>query len=63
MLRQEAAALGMMGRHDEATAAVENLLVSMPDLTISQVRNMVPVRNPIDWDRWLDGLRRAGLPE
>lgn len=63
LLRQEAVALGMMGRREEGAAAIANLLQSMPDLTISQVRNMVPVRNPEDWDRWLEGLRRSGLPE
>jgi TolB-like protein/class 3 adenylate cyclase len=63
LMRQEAAALGMLGRSDEARASVDRLLTVMPGLTIAQVRNMVPVRDPVDWERWLDGLRRAGLPE
>ena len=62
-MRQEAAALAMMGREQEAREACERLLKRMPDLTVSQVRHMVPVRHPDDHERWLEGLRRAGLPE
>ncbi|TMV09578.1 hypothetical protein FGK63_00460 [Ruegeria sediminis] len=63
LLRQEAAALGMLGRQDEARASVARLLEKMPGLTISQVRQIVPVRYEDDQDKWLEGLRRAGLPE
>ena len=62
-MRQETAALAMLGRMDEARAALERLLQRMPGLTVSQVRHMVPIRYPDDHERWLDGLRRAGLPE
>jgi adenylate cyclase len=62
-MRQETAALAMLGRMDEASAALERLLQRMPGLTVSQVRHMVPIRYPDDHERWLDGLRRAGLPE
>ncbi len=63
LMRQEAASLGMMGRIDEAHASVARLLETMPGLTISQVRKIVPVRYDDDWEKWLEGLRRAGLPE
>jgi TolB-like protein/class 3 adenylate cyclase/Tfp pilus assembly protein PilF len=63
LMRQQAASLGMLGRHKEASASVSQLLQVMPDLTISRVRHMVPVRYPEDHERWLEGLRRAGLPE
>lgn len=62
-MRQEAAALAMLGRTEEASSMLTRLLERMPGLTISQVRHMVPVRHPDDQERWLDGLRRAGLPE
>lgn len=62
-MRQECAALAMLGRDAEAAASLRRLLERMPDLTISQVRHMVPVRYPDDHENWLDGLRRAGLPE
>jgi Flp pilus assembly protein TadD len=63
LMRQEAAALGMLGRKDEAGAAIGRLLDRMPGLTIAQVRQIVPVRHADDHERWLEGLRRAGLPE
>lgn len=63
LMRQEAASLAMLGRLDDARASVTRLLDKMPGLTVSQVRKMVPVRAPDDWDKWLDGLRRAGLPD
>lgn len=63
LMRQEAAALGMLGRREEAQLAVARLLETMPGLTIERVRKMVPVREPGDWENWLEGLRRAGLPE
>ena len=34
-----------------------------PDLRISNLKELVPIRRPQDFDRWADGLRRAGLPE
>lgn len=63
LMRQEAAALAMLGRRQEAAESVARLLDRMPGLTVSQVRKMVPVRYAEDHERWLDGLRRAGLPE
>jgi len=62
-MRQLTAALSMLGRDEEAAESLEQLLKRMPDLTVSQVRRIVPVREPEDWDRWLDALRKAGLPE
>jgi adenylate cyclase len=63
LMRQEAAALGMLDRQEEAATSIARLLQRMPGLTITQVRQIVPVRYPDDQERWLDGLRRAGLPE
>jgi len=62
-LRQLAAALAMLGRQDEAAAALKQLVERMPGLTISQVARIVPVRHAADQERLLEGLRRAGLPE
>lgn len=63
LMRQEAAALAMLGRQEEAHASVGRLLDKMPGLTVTRVRAIVPVRHEDDWERWLEGLRRAGLPE
>jgi len=62
-MRQEAAALAMLGRKEEASASLMRLLDRMPGLTVGQVRHMVPIRYPADQERWLEGLRRAGLPD
>lgn len=62
-MRQEAASLAMLGRDTEAKASLERLMERMPDLTLDQVRRMVPVRYPEDIEVWIEGLRRAGLPE
>ncbi|MCV2887161.1 adenylate/guanylate cyclase domain-containing protein [Ruegeria aquimaris] len=63
LMRQEAAALAMLGRLDEARSSVGRLVEKMPGLTVTRVRAMVPVRHEADWELWLEGLRRAGLPE
>lgn len=62
LMRQEAAALAMLDRPQEAQASVVRLLDKMPGLTVSRVRAIVPIRHPADWERWLEGLHRAGLP-
>lgn len=61
-MRQEAAALAMLGREAEAAESIARLLEQMPGLTVEQVRHIVPVRYPADRERWLGALRRAGLP-
>jgi TolB-like protein len=63
LLRQLTAALGMLGRREEAAEALRLLLERMPGLTISRVRPIVPIADPSAQERWLEGLRRAGLPE
>ena len=63
LMRQEAAGLAMLGRMAEAKRSVADLLEKMPGLTVSKVRKIVPVREPEAWERWLDALRKAGLPE
>ena len=61
--RQMSASLAMLGRDDEARAAMARLRALMPDLTLSRVPKMIPVKDPGAEARWLEGLRRAGLPE
>ena len=61
--RQLCAALAMLGRHDEAKQAMARLRDRMPDLTISKVAKMIPIKDAGDNERWLDGLRKAGMPE
>ena len=35
----------------------------MPDLRISNLKELFPIRRTEDFDRWTEGLRKAGLPE
>ena len=62
--RTLAASYGLLGRLTEAVAAREKLHELLPHLTIAQLRENLPYfKNPDDLERYLEGLRRAGLPE
>jgi hypothetical protein len=61
MLRMRAATLVELGRIDEARADVQALLAMQPGATISEVRRYLDFMP--DLDRYLDNLRRAGLPK
>ncbi len=62
-LRHRAAAFALLGRETEARAVINRLLHVAPDTTVSQVRRVFSIREPEIERRWLEGLRRAGLPE
>ena len=57
------AALSAAGRADKAKAALAGLLAVAPGATIANTRAGVPWKDPATMDRYLDALRRAGLPE
>ncbi len=57
-----AAACGQLDRSPEAGAALDELRRRMPDLTASDNRLRRPFSRPIDRNRFIDGLRKAGLP-
>jgi TolB-like protein len=61
--RQLAAIYGRMGRIDEARAALDQYLRLVPGQTVETVRKQLPFKRLEDMERWLDGLRKAGLPE
>jgi TolB-like protein len=69
LLRYRAAALGLLGRLDEARQTVAHLLALHPELTISRCRRHVevgmknPFKRPGVVEAYYEGLRRAGLPE
>lgn len=68
-LRYRTAALGLLGRQDEARQTVDRLLAVNPELTISRCRRHVEVemKNPFKRagvvEAYYEGLRLAGLPE
>jgi len=58
-----ASAYGHLGRAVDAGEAKEELLRRMPALTLSDPRLSRPFRRDKDREHFLEGLRRAGLPE
>ncbi len=57
-----AAALGQLGRPEEAKRHVEHLLARRPGLTAEKLRPQVRWGSAADVDRYLEGLVKAGLP-
>jgi TolB-like protein/class 3 adenylate cyclase/Flp pilus assembly protein TadD len=58
-----AASLSALGQADKAKAALAGLLAVAPGATIANTRAGVPWKQPEVMGRYLDALRRAGLPE
>ena len=57
------AALGQLGRTDEAARYLDETLANRPDFTVSFVRDTHLFGSAEDFDHYLDGLRKAGVPE
>ncbi len=57
------ASLGMLGRSEEANAALTNLDRLLPGVSISSSRLAFLNFKEEDTERYLEGLRRAGMPE
>ncbi|MEE8505367.1 MAG: adenylate/guanylate cyclase domain-containing protein, partial [Kiloniellales bacterium] len=58
-----AAAHGQLGERAEARAALEAFLRLQPSHTVDDIKRHTPWKKPADMARYLDGLRKAGLPE
>lgn len=58
-----AASLSALGQADKAKAALAGLLAVAPGATIANTRAGVPWKQPEVMERYLDTLRRAGLPD
>jgi adenylate cyclase len=58
-----AAALGQLGRTDEARGALEKAIAISPASFDMYVRKHVPWHRPEDHAHMLEGLRKAGVPE
>jgi adenylate cyclase len=52
-----------LGRIDEARAALQKALTVEPDFSLAAAEVMLSVWDPADLERYLDGLRKAGLKE
>lgn len=57
-----AASLTQLGRVEEARAGIPALLAVAPGYTVAAAARHSAFRSPTQ-ERYLDGLRRAGLPE
>ena len=58
-----AACYGQMGIIEEAREAWQEALRVNPDYSLEQRRKVLPYKNPDDFERVVEGLRKAGLPE
>ena len=58
-----AASGALADRLPEAKNAMANLRRLNPALRISNLKDLLPFARHEDFDRWAEGLRRAGLPE
>jgi len=56
-------ALTQLGRVEEARSAVSKLLELSPAVTVSCLRELLPIRDPELLDMILDGMTIAGMPE
>jgi len=59
----QAACLALLGRPGEARAALDRARQFKPDLSADFLGKIWPMRNPRDFDYFIDGLRDLGLPE
>jgi len=57
-----AASAGLAGQTSQAERAMARLRALKPDLTMTNLSELLPLRRPEDIARWEEGLRRAGLP-
>jgi adenylate cyclase len=58
-----AAAYGQMGQFEEAREAWREALRVNPAYSLEHRRKVLPYKNPEDFEKVIDGLRKAGLPE
>jgi len=58
-----ASALGNLGRTADARAACQEALGRKPDLSLGYLESTLPTKQPGALAPYLDGLRKAGLPE
>jgi adenylate cyclase len=58
-----ASALGNLNQLNEAHEAIGEALQRKPDLSLAYLKTTLPTKQPDGLDTYLDGLRKAGLPE
>lgn len=58
-----AAIYGYLGRIEEAQAAAKQVLRLDPDFSVKNWEKWLGCKNREKWNQWLDGVRKAGLPD
>ncbi len=61
--RVQCAALAQGGRIAEARAALKRVMQLQPDVSATLLKNTLPYSTPDLLENFIDGLRKAGLPE
>ena len=61
--RFAAAAQGMLGRLDDAKASLNEVLRRDPEFRLSNVERVSVYSDQETRDRYIEGLRKAGVPE
>ena len=61
--RMLAAVYGQIGRIEDAEWEAAELLTLEPDFTLARARETATLKNPAHLERYIEGLRKAGLPE
>ncbi|MEO9613104.1 MAG: adenylate/guanylate cyclase domain-containing protein [Nitratireductor sp.] len=57
-----AAAYGHLGRVEEARRLWKEVFEVNPHYSLEQKERVLPYKDPSDWSRFVDGLKKAGLP-
>jgi adenylate cyclase len=57
-----ASCYGHLGRIDDARAAWAEVMRIAPNFSIERQRCILPYKNPDDFERRVEGMRKAGLP-
>jgi len=61
--RLVAASSGQLGLTQAAANELKELLLLMPGMTADDVRKQVPFKRSSDMERYIEGLRKAGLKD
>jgi hypothetical protein len=52
-----------LDRPDEARQAADMMHEKFPNLSVEKIRDKTPFSREEDMELWLEGLRKAGVPE
>ena len=58
-----AATYAQLGQMDDARCHAKELLRLWPNFSLQRLAKLLPYKSKPDLDHWIDGLRKAGLPE